>query len=212
MQFSPNELKKGSSFTLSSFSRQLISLGLFVIFSLTFGGCSQNSINNKAISELNEKAQELLQKGDAEGAVGRLESARDLNPEEPTTLYNLAIAYNQKGDFDKSINAFETLLKNKKFPTGIEANGLGQSLGVVCEAKADQLITKAEEADEKKSPETSKKLREDAIFYFEKAVHAYDAVINAPDAKSKVVEQLKTQTDMIQKKIQELKTGSKTVG
>ena len=46
----------------------------------------------KSVAELNQKAADLLQQGDAAGAVSRLEAARDLAPNDAGILYNLAIA------------------------------------------------------------------------------------------------------------------------
>ena len=49
-------------------------------------------INNFAVQELNNKAQEYIAKGDYDAAIGRLEASIDIDPTIFETNYNLGIA------------------------------------------------------------------------------------------------------------------------
>ena len=59
-------------------------------------------INNIAIQELNNKAQEYMQKGDIQNAICRLESSVDLDSTVFETRYNLGVAYISAQDFKKA--------------------------------------------------------------------------------------------------------------
>src|SRR5437868_5059904 len=86
-----------------------LSLGLMLTLN---SGCTQDVVHQRSIAELNQKAQTMMQSGDYEGAVSRLEAAHDLEPTEPNTTYNLAIAYQSKGDYPKAIAIFNQLLEH----------------------------------------------------------------------------------------------------
>lgn len=70
-------------------------------------------INNIAVQELNNKAQEYMQKGDYEAAVNRLQASIDLDATLFETYYNLGIASTKAKKYDIAINAFENGLKLK---------------------------------------------------------------------------------------------------
>ena len=65
-------------------------------------------VNNLAIQELNNKAQEYMEKGDPDSAICRLEASLDLDDSVFETRYNLGIAYLNAKKFDKAV---ETLRK-----------------------------------------------------------------------------------------------------
>ena len=65
-------------------------------------------VNNLAIQELNNKAQEYMEKGDPDSAICRLEASLDLDDSVFETRYNLGIAYLNAKKFDKAV---ETLKK-----------------------------------------------------------------------------------------------------
>lgn len=110
---------------------------IIATFVFTLAGCkSQDDIvHQKSLSELNYKAQQLMQSGDLNGAVSRLEAAHDLSPTEPTTMFNLAVAYQMQGKYDDAIQLFNELLKQP----GQDQAELHKNLGIAYEAKADTL-------------------------------------------------------------------------
>lgn len=183
-------------------SASLLCVGLAM--TLLLSGCSEQMVHNRSIADLNKKANELMQKGDTAGAVGRLESALDLNPNEPNTLYNLAIAYQANHDYDKSIRAFESLAAMKQLPANLNMANILQSLGVVYEEKADTLVTKSTEALEAKKPDEAAQYQTDAINAYEKAKDAYAQELKTETGK-KMAPKIGTQTEAIDKKIEELK-------
>lgn len=68
-------------------------------------------INNIAVQELNNKAQEYMQKGDVKSAICRLESSVDLDGNIFETRYNLAVAYIEAQEFQKAQKELEEALK-----------------------------------------------------------------------------------------------------
>ncbi len=70
-------------------------------------------INNIAIQELNNKAQEYMQKGDFQSAISRLESSVDLDGSVFETRYNLGVAYISAQDFKKAQEQLKEAIKIK---------------------------------------------------------------------------------------------------
>ncbi len=70
-------------------------------------------INNIAIEELNNKAQEYMQKGDFQSAICRLESSVDLDGTVFETRYNLGVAYISAQDFKKAQEQLSEAIKIK---------------------------------------------------------------------------------------------------
>ena len=70
-------------------------------------------INNIAIQELNNKAQEYMQKGDIQSAICRLESSVDLDGTVFETRYNLGVAYISAQDFKKAQEQLKEAIKIK---------------------------------------------------------------------------------------------------
>jgi len=68
-------------------------------------------ISNPDVQTLSQKASELMEAGDYKGAIARLESINDLNPNLPEIHYNLGIAYYNNGDFEKSISTLKDALR-----------------------------------------------------------------------------------------------------
>jgi tetratricopeptide (TPR) repeat protein len=124
------------------FRQALLAISLLSVLSL-FGGCQKDVVHQRSIAELNQKAQVLMQSGDIDGAIARLEAAHDLEPDEPNTTHNLAIAYQTKGDYDKAITLFTQLMDKP----GTDKAELYKALGVTYEAKADQLAGQAKDAE-----------------------------------------------------------------
>ena len=116
-------------------------------------GCS-----NLDIEKLNNKAAELMQQGDIDGAIGRLESIQDLNPNFPPTNYNLGLAYKEKKDYDKSIHYLIRAVELK--PDLYQAH---LSLAVIYEELSDNLIEEEVKKIEKSAPDSVNTL-EDIVF------------------------------------------------
>jgi tetratricopeptide (TPR) repeat protein len=104
-------------------------LALFMIV-LLLAACS-----NLDIQTLNNRAAELMQQGDIDGAIARLESIQDLNPNFPQTNYNLGIAYKEKQELDKSAHYLEKSIQLK--PDFYQAQ---IALSVVNEELAEKLL------------------------------------------------------------------------
>lgn len=97
-------------------------------------------INNIAIQELNNKAQEYMQKGDIQSAICRLESSVDLDGSVLETRYNLGVAYISAQDYKKAQTQLEYAIKLKPdFATAYYSLAVAQeSDGLsVLEQKAD---------------------------------------------------------------------------
>jgi len=96
-----------------------------------------------------------MDNGDIEGAIARLESINDLNPNYPQTNYNLGIAYYKKGAYDKAIKSLEKAVKlNEKFSEAYYA------LGVIYEELSLNMTDKAKKDDSLKKQENIAKLIE----------------------------------------------------
>ena len=117
-----------------------------VLMSVSLMACKGDIVHTRPMAELTQKAQALMASGDYEGAIARLESAHDLNPAEPNTTYNLALAYQAADKPLKAIPLVTDLLD--KHPAGVPKEGeLKKLLGMLWEAQGDQLH-KAAQADE----------------------------------------------------------------
>lgn len=82
---------------------------LFLLTGILFiSVLSTACVNNLAIQELNNKAQEYVNKGDIEAAICRYEASLDLDANVFETQYNLGVAYISAKKFDKAV---ETLKK-----------------------------------------------------------------------------------------------------
>ena len=92
-------------------------------------------INNIAIQELNNKANEFMQKGDYESAMNRLQASIDLDSTMYETYYNLGIAATNAKKYETAIEAFENGIKIKPGHADFY-----YSLGVAQSAFADELV------------------------------------------------------------------------
>ncbi len=74
-------------------------------------------INNFAVKELNNKAQDFMEKGDYASAIERLKSSVDLDGSIFETQYNLAVAYTKAEDYANAIKTYNDAIKlNPDFP------------------------------------------------------------------------------------------------
>lgn len=70
-------------------------------------------INNLAVQELNSKAKEYMQAGDAEKAICRLRSSIDLDTNIFETHYNLGVALIQNKDYSEAQKSLENAINLK---------------------------------------------------------------------------------------------------
>lgn len=168
---------------------KLIFLPLLAI--LLMSACQSgggNIAHQRSIAELNLKAQELMQAGDAKGAVARLESALDLEPNNTQTQHNLAIAYQNAGDYDRAVAMFTQL----KDAPGVDKPEMLKSLGIAYEAKADTLWGKAQENEKEKQP-----LEQEAGQYYQLALDSYQQSLDG----LKHPEEVQAQIQALQEKL-----------
>lgn len=168
-----------------SLKKHLSKAFIIFIMGLFITGCS-----NLDVQTLNNKAAELMQKGDIDGAIARLESIQDLNPNFPQTNYNLGIAYKEKADYDKSIHYLDRAIELK--PDFLEAH---ITLAVVYEELVEKLLQEEIKKAEKDHPEGissvddiqfSPEQKEKLISYYQKAKDNLEFyLINAPGSKDK---------------------------
>lgn len=71
-------------------------------------------ISNPDVQTLNQKAVELMNSGDVKGAIARLESINDLNPNFPQNHYNLGVAYYKNEEYKKSIESLKQAISLDK--------------------------------------------------------------------------------------------------
>lgn len=101
--------------------------------------------SNIDIKTLNSRANDLMNQGDIDGAIARLESINDLNPNFHQNHYNLGIAYHKKHQYDKAISCLNHSINLKN-----NFADAYYSLGVVYEEKADYMMTKSTQQEDKK--------------------------------------------------------------
>ena len=107
-------------------------------------------INNIAIQELNNKAQELMQNGDIQGAISRLESSVDLDGTIFETRYNLGVAYISAQEFKKAQTQLEEAIKIKP-----EFADSYYSLAVAKESDALKILEEDENDQTNTEPQTA---------------------------------------------------------
>lgn len=169
-----------------------------------FSGCKTDVVHQRSISELNEKAQSMMQAGDYDGAISRLESAHDLEPNEPNTTYNLAVAYQARGQYEKAIAIFDELLRNPGPDNSpMSSAQIHKNMGITYEAQADKLEAEAStlandpKGDKSKAQELNRAARtamEQALMHYRKAlpglkdsegiaaqIQAIETKLNKPD-------------------------------
>ena len=110
-------------------------------------------INNIAVQELNNKAQEFMQKGDYESAMNRLQASLDLDNTMYQTYYNLGIAAINAKKFDKAIEALEGGIKIKP-----DFYDFYYSLGVAQISLADEIVEQEEVSNDNTVQTEEKKI------------------------------------------------------
>lgn len=125
---------------------------LLLVASLMLAGCGREvtgAAYKPAVAKLNSQAHAAMQQGNLPEAIRLLESAHELLPEEPKTTYNLAMVYQRAGETRKAIEMLELLLHRE--PT----SQAWQSLGVMYEAQAEELMGLSHEAEAESEAEAS---------------------------------------------------------
>lgn len=179
--------------------------GWLLLLPMLFG-CSQDLVYQRSVSELNQKAHQLMQQGDFQGAVSRLESARDLMPNESSIVYNLAIAYKENGQLDQSIETFEQFLE--KFPSVAQKTNAMRSLGVVMEEKADKLLAEAWKQQQGKAKvEVVQQLSEDGLGYYERAIALYEKMLQESALELSEKESIQTHIANLQQSMTKVREG-----
>lgn len=160
-------------------------------------GCQQDVVHQRSMAELNQKAQVMMNAGDYDGAIARLEAAHDLQPEEPTTTYNLAIAYQMKGDYDKAIATFQQVMGKP----GINQAEVQKALGISYEGKADKLTAAAKEQEEAPKPDPAKvkQLKQEADVAYHQALDSYKQAESGLQDPEAVRAQIKALEDNFKK-------------
>lgn len=89
--------------------KRIILLTTILFISVLSTAC----VNNLAIQELNNKAQEFMNKGDTNSAICRLEASLDLDSNVFETRYNLGVAYLNAKEYEKSIDSLKKAIELK---------------------------------------------------------------------------------------------------
>lgn len=86
---------------------------------------------------LNNKAKELMELDNVDGAICRLESINDLDPNIAENYFNLAIAYHKKGKIELAVQKLNKAISLKK-----DFADAYYTLGIYLQEIADKYITK----------------------------------------------------------------------
>jgi len=109
-------------------------------------------INNLAVQELNNKAQEYLAKGETDKAISRLRSSIDLDTSIFETHYNLGVALIQAQEYEEAQNSLINAINLK--PDFADSY---YSLAIAYEGQADKIINGQIEVVSDENPTTEKK-------------------------------------------------------
>lgn len=178
-------------------AKAVLLMGAIVAAGLQLAGCQQNVVYQRSMSELNQKAQAMLASGDVDGAVSRLEAAHDLQPDEPNTAYNLAIAYQTQGSYDKAIPLLRQLVEKPQLDTA----QVYKTLGITYETKADELAGKAREETEKPKPDQAKaqQMKAESLESYQLAIDSYRQAL--PGLKN--TEAVQTQIEALEARLKQ---------
>ena len=124
---------------------------LMIVSVLVVAVVSTACINNIAVQELNNKANEFMQKGDYESAMNRLQASLDLDSTMYQTYYNLGVAAINAGKFEKAVEALQDGIKIKP-----DYSDFYYSLGVAQISLADELMEPKDENNDEGGEEIAK--------------------------------------------------------
>lgn len=141
-------------------------------------------ISNPDVQTLNQKAVELMNSGDVKGAIARLESINDLNPNFPQNHYNLGVAYYKNEEYAKSIESLKKAISlNKNIADAY------YTIGLAYQDMAGKEIAKLDKPDNEKqvnnketeSPEVSENPEEKKLSKSEVLALIVDNLKNSKD-------------------------------
>lgn len=89
---------------------QIFAIALMALF---LSSCT-NLISNYDVQKLSKSAAVLLEKGEYQSAIGRLESINELSPNLAANHYNLGIAYYKNQEQKKAIESYRQAIKLDK--------------------------------------------------------------------------------------------------
>jgi len=99
-------------------------------------------ISNPDVQTLNQRAVELMNSGDVKGAIARLESINDLNPNFPQNNYNLGVAYYKNEEYEKSVESLKLAISLDK-----NIADAYYTIGLAYQDMAGKEITKLDKPD-----------------------------------------------------------------
>lgn len=141
-------------------------------------------ISNPDVQTLNQRAVELMNSGDVKGAIARLESINDLNPNFPQNHYNLGVAYYKNEEYAKSIESLKKAISlNKNIADAY------YTIGLAYQDMAGKEIAKLDKPDNEKqvnnketeSPEVSENPEEKKLSKSEVLALIIDNLKNSKD-------------------------------
>lgn len=179
---------------------RLTNWALSLLLAGMLSGCTAGGgeiAHQRSIAELNQKAQQMMNAGDIDGAIGRLESAHDLEPENVRTSYNLATAYQMKGDHAKAVDVFKTLVDKP----GLEASDIYRGMGISHEAEGDAALAKGQELKDQAKPDmAAAQLKvEEAMGHYQAAIESYQKAQKG----AKKPKELQAQAEALQQRLTE---------
>lgn len=171
-------------------------------------GCDRPVVHQKSVSQLNQKAAELMQEGDTAGAVARLEAAHDLVPDDGLVQYNLGIAYQGNDEPDKAIKTLTAFVQSH--PNDSQARSAVQSIAVIYEQVADQWYEKSAqeetESGEKVTSAQQKEANEKATEAMKQAIVHYEHLLKlggiSPDSHKAIQHHVKQLNEAMEKQNQ----------
>jgi tetratricopeptide (TPR) repeat protein len=182
---------------LIKLAKTVLFIGAILAAGLPFSGCQQNVVYQRSMAELNQKAQAMMASGDVDGAVSRLEAAHDLQPDEPNTTYNLAIAYQTQGSYDKAIPLLKQLLEQPQLDTA----QVHKTLGITYEAKANELAAKVIEETQKPGSDAAKvqQFKDESSQCYQLAIESYRQALPGLKNGAEVQKQIETLEALLKK-------------
>lgn len=161
--------------------KRIISFLIILTVAILCSAC----INTIAVQELNKKASELMEKGDYQGAIARLQASLDLDDSIFQTRYNLAIAYLKNNQCQK---ALDEISKTTSMPD--RSDEVYYIIGASNNCLADEVYNKTLEDGTKEKIEFQNKAdeelaREKFIQYLQEANSAFGKYLELnPNAKN----------------------------
>ena len=166
-------------------------------------------INNFAVQELNGKAKELLESGNTEAAICRLQSSVDLDGNIFESRYNLAVAYIANEEYQKAEDQLLVAIKikennpNSYYSLGIAREGLAEGIINKKPEKKEVEVEASQEGEEVIISEKRKLSSDDMneiISKMSQAAEAYEQYLTLkPDAEDKA--EVNVQIETLKKSI-----------